>query len=376
MPNEKYTQDDSRREDDRIRGRLDALRTPARAPFRDLNPHVQKNHTLLYDFDESDKAGRRRPWALFAGVAGVALVGVILLAATLGGGGDDSAGGGGPPANTNPPPIEHGAAILGVATPTADRSSATPSAERSATASPEPGVSAEGAIRASSLGVVSLDNLVAFASPIRGIGRIVDRFGTPRGEGYVHAGVDIVPAAGGTAQVLAACEGPVVGVDSLDGYGNFLAIDCGRGWRTVYAQMSEITVKPGDSVHIGVTKLGTVNGSLHFEIRFKGVPTDPASLIDVTTLPTPTPSATATATSSPTKTATKTATAAGSTPTPPPPTSDPSAPPEATPTPDQPTAVPTAAPPTATPTVTPRPPTPTPTIKVAPPTPTPRPVIR
>jgi murein DD-endopeptidase MepM/ murein hydrolase activator NlpD len=68
-------------------------------------------------------------------------------------------------------------------------------------------------------------------------------------------------------------------------YGNRVIINHGREWRTVYAHLSAIDVKPGDSVDTG-TVIGAVGSTglpagphLHFEVWRNGQALDPM-LID------------------------------------------------------------------------------------------------
>ncbi|MEX2080619.1 MAG: M23 family metallopeptidase, partial [Dehalococcoidia bacterium] len=65
-------------------------------------------------------------------------------------------------------------------------------------------------------------------------------------------------------------------------YGYHVVVDCGDGWTTLYAHMSEIHVYAGQGVNQG-TQLGnsgvtgfTTGEHLHFEIRYFGAPLDPA----------------------------------------------------------------------------------------------------
>lgn len=97
---------------------------------------------------------------------------------------------------------------------------------------------------------------------------------------WYHMALDIAnPSAPGIA---AGDSGTVAIVEYLRyGYGFYLTIDHGGGLSTLYAHMSDIYVKPGDSVARGqiIGKMGSTGRStgthLHFEVRKNGTPIDP-----------------------------------------------------------------------------------------------------
>ena len=69
-------------------------------------------------------------------------------------------------------------------------------------------------------------------------------------------------------------------------YGYHVIVDCGDGWSTLYAHMSEILVTPGQRVSQG-TQVGISGNTgfstgehLHFEIRYKGAPVNPANYLN------------------------------------------------------------------------------------------------
>ncbi len=97
--------------------------------------------------------------------------------------------------------------------------------------------------------------------------------------GY-HRGLDISPAYG--TPVYAAERGRVVLVRYLRyGYGYYLIIDHGNGYRTLYAHMSSIYVRPGSTVYRGqnIGQVGSTGRStgphLHFEVHAYGRAVDP-----------------------------------------------------------------------------------------------------
>ncbi len=193
-----------------------------------------------------------------------------------------------------------------------------------------------------------------------------DYFGTPRLYGQVHGGVDFSLAGLDDVPVFAACTGLVSAVDESATLGRHVVVDCGDGWTFVAGFLASAAVRSGMAVDPEtVIGEGTPGGHLHVELRFQGVPIDPAGYMDLPRRvipPTATPTTnTATAARTAVPTATKPASPSGSAPTPPGPTSTPTATPTIT---NTPTVTPT---PTRTPT-----PSPTPRRPTATPTPLPR----
>jgi septal ring factor EnvC (AmiA/AmiB activator) len=101
------------------------------------------------------------------------------------------------------------------------------------------------------------------------------RFGTRT----FRNGVDIEAAEGtGVDAVLA---GQVVYTGWFKGYGNLIIIDHGDELFTLYAHVSQIHVKEGDTVRQGqrigaVGDTGSLSGPrLYFEVRYRGKPQDP-----------------------------------------------------------------------------------------------------
>ena len=99
------------------------------------------------------------------------------------------------------------------------------------------------------------------------------------GTARMHYGIDI--GAGYGCNVLAADGGRVITTYYHWSYGNFVIIDHGNGYRTLYAHMSRVYVSPGQKVSQGeviglVGNTGDSNGAhLHFEVRSGGGCIDP-----------------------------------------------------------------------------------------------------
>lgn len=105
-----------------------------------------------------------------------------------------------------------------------------------------------------------------------------------RGGSY-HAGIDISGNGVYGKDIIAADGGTVVEANSTSqwgqGYGYYVIIDHGGGYRTMYAHCSSILVSVGQKVTQGqlIAKVGNSGNSdgahLHFEIRINGVTQDP-----------------------------------------------------------------------------------------------------
>lgn len=131
-----------------------------------------------------------------------------------------------------------------------------------------------------------------WVNPLPG-GRITSRFSPSRkhpktGEILPHEGLDISVASG--APVVAAKPGTIMGIqidcvqgdlDCGGGYGNWVEIDHGDGYTTLYTHLQAIHVKPGQTVSAGdvIGAEGNTGRStaahLHFEIRKNGKALDP-----------------------------------------------------------------------------------------------------
>jgi murein DD-endopeptidase MepM/ murein hydrolase activator NlpD len=109
-----------------------------------------------------------------------------------------------------------------------------------------------------------------------------DVFG-PRGNRF-HTGIDF-PAPSGTP-VAAAGAGIITYAGHLKGgWGLVVTIAHGSGVRTMYAHLSRVDVKVGDSVPVGA-RVGLVGATgqatgphLHFEVRLRGAAIDPLTAL-------------------------------------------------------------------------------------------------
>jgi septal ring factor EnvC (AmiA/AmiB activator) len=113
-------------------------------------------------------------------------------------------------------------------------------------------------------------------------GRIFRKFGTAkdkRGIVLSNPGIDIQAKFG--TDVQSAAPGTVIYTSWLRGYGQFIIIDHGKGYYTLYANLSDILVEVGDRVKGGelialVGDSGSLEGpKLHFEVRHRKEQLDP-----------------------------------------------------------------------------------------------------
>lgn len=113
-------------------------------------------------------------------------------------------------------------------------------------------------------------------------GRVTSKFGKRRRR--MHYGIDIDLETGDKVQV--AFEGMVRYAKYNDSYGNLVVVRHPNGLETYYAHLFALHVQAGDYVQAGdIVGLGGNTGRsygahLHFEIRFLGIPIDPALVID------------------------------------------------------------------------------------------------
>ncbi len=111
------------------------------------------------------------------------------------------------------------------------------------------------------------------------VGPISDYFGTPRGAGTYHSGLDVVAPTG--TPIAAAAAGQVVLVSAGGGYGNYVVVRHDNGYETLYAHLSQTYVVQGQWVAQGeavgaVGATGWATGPhLHFEVKVGGAAVDP-----------------------------------------------------------------------------------------------------
>lgn len=119
--------------------------------------------------------------------------------------------------------------------------------------------------------------------PVKHI-KIVNRFGTNRLGMYnnikvINNGIDFF--IDNKTNIYSVSNGNILFADYFHGYGNMIIIDHGDGYRTIYSNIDEITVRPGEKVRqsqiVGIIR-GDINAkNLHFELRHFGTPVNPAN---------------------------------------------------------------------------------------------------
>jgi murein DD-endopeptidase MepM/ murein hydrolase activator NlpD len=120
-------------------------------------------------------------------------------------------------------------------------------------------------------------------------GKISSRFGKRTDpvnkKKAIHEGVDIKGKRGD--RILATASGKVIKAMKNGGYGNYVEIDHGNGYITVYGHMQNYLVKKGERIKQGqvIGQVGSTGRStgphLHYEIQLNKKPIDPAKFMKV-----------------------------------------------------------------------------------------------
>lgn len=118
-------------------------------------------------------------------------------------------------------------------------------------------------------------------------GKFSSGFGPRRDPVYgrlsYHRGIDLANKKG--TPIYAAGTGVVTFSEWNNSYGNVIAISHGYGYKTVYAHLTDSTVKVGDKVEKGdlIATMGSTGKStgthLHFEVHFEGIQIDPMKVL-------------------------------------------------------------------------------------------------
>lgn len=127
-------------------------------------------------------------------------------------------------------------------------------------------------------------NLNEFVMPLAKR-RVTSNFGYRRRFGRMHYGIDLGLSIGDT--IRAAFSGRVR-INSYEGrgYGHYVVIRHPNGLETVYGHNSRnlvregTIVRAGDPIALGGNTGRSTGPHLHFEVRFMGIPMDPADLFD------------------------------------------------------------------------------------------------
>ncbi len=127
-----------------------------------------------------------------------------------------------------------------------------------------------------------------FAYPLDGMRRVNSGYGYRRRFRRMHQGIDLKLQMGDT--VRSCFDGRVRIVDfERRGFGNYVVVRHANGLETVYGHLSKHSVREGDIVRAGdPIGLGGNTGRstgphLHLEMRFMGIPINPAQIVDFET---------------------------------------------------------------------------------------------
>lgn len=100
-----------------------------------------------------------------------------------------------------------------------------------------------------------------------------------------HKGVDLASNKGNKVKTMAV--GRVTRAEVVNGYGNFIEIDHGNGFKTRYAHLNKSYVKKGQRVkqNEAIAEVGSTGRStgphLHYEVLYNGVNVDPMTFIKI-----------------------------------------------------------------------------------------------
>ncbi|MGI5894347.1 MAG: murein hydrolase activator EnvC family protein [Candidatus Merdivicinus sp.] len=103
--------------------------------------------------------------------------------------------------------------------------------------------------------------------------------------GSFHSGIDITAGGCYGANIYASASGTVITAGWHWSYGNYVVIDHGGGYSTLYAHCSSLNVSVGQNVVQGqvIAKIGSTGQStgphLHFEVRINGTRQNPSNYV-------------------------------------------------------------------------------------------------
>ena len=100
-------------------------------------------------------------------------------------------------------------------------------------------------------------------------------------ESDISKGIGIFIKSNPGSKVFSACDGKVVKIGYMRGYGNYVIVSHGGRYLSIYSMITPVEVKPGSSVRRG-DAIGFVNrdsGGVHFQISRSGKPLDPEKIL-------------------------------------------------------------------------------------------------
>jgi len=79
----------------------------------------------------------------------------------------------------------------------------------------------------------------------------------------------------GNSSIFPAHEGKIAKVGHMRGYGKYILIDHGSGWHSMYSNLRQIFVKPGQYVSLKDSIGAVENDKLFFLLAYQGKPVNP-----------------------------------------------------------------------------------------------------
>ena len=122
-----------------------------------------------------------------------------------------------------------------------------------------------------------------FIWPLPGYTTITSGYGARWGS--THTGIDISGGGCYGSGIVAAASGTVIKAASHWSYGNYVIVDHGGGYTTLYAHCSQLLVSVGQNVAQGqkIALVGSTGQStgphLHFEVRINGKTQNPRNFV-------------------------------------------------------------------------------------------------
>ena len=120
--------------------------------------------------------------------------------------------------------------------------------------------------------------------PVRG--ELVNRFGSPQERKEIKWNGLFIRAASGN-EVKAIADGQVIFAEWIRGFGNFIILDHGNHYMSLYGHNDALVkrvgekVRGGDTIAVVGNSGGNSQSGLYFELRYKGKPFDPLTWITI-----------------------------------------------------------------------------------------------
>lgn len=144
--------------------------------------------------------------------------------------------------------------------------------------------SSANAVQPMSIAIPSVEPVKSNFNFTSGFGVRSDPF---RGRAAMHAGVDLAAPMG--TPVYATADAVVLRSEWVNGYGNLVELDHGRGLTTRYGHLSKSLVQPGQHIRRGeeIALMGSTGRStgshLHYEVRIDGKAVNPMPYLQTAT---------------------------------------------------------------------------------------------